>query len=579
LFAPALAVATAVVWRRCRNIVLVGLAALAATGASAYLIFWVWFLSPRAGRFLAISIPILSVVWLAFALPRLESAGRKLLSRLLLPTLLSGAFSVFVVEAGFVYGGLETPLATPETRFSHPLPPDNAIPFIFAEGIRNHYISKPLFGQWRSSDRPPLQTGFVVAQGRFNREPRQLASQVTGVLAQSLWILALWILLTALELESPVIALVFAACLTSGFVLVNTFFVWPKLLAAAYAIGALTLLVLGKPRPFVAAGKWSAVLCGALIAFGMLSHGGTIFALIGGLAIVIALRPRIPLKAFAIVLLSAFLIYLPWILYQKYFDPPGDRLLKMHLAGIEPLNPRPFGQLLVEAYGAKTPAEILDYKWRNWTSAMDHSQEYWFTVEHLIQATWKRQSAVEMKVAARVREMQFFYFIPSLGFVGFGFPFLFAGFANRFRTRYWQLAMLLSLFMVVTIVIWCVLMFGPDATVIHQGTYVTVLLGFLACCLSLWSVSPKLAQALVALQALLDVLLFSVLMTKPLRDLHSFANLGTLRYATLGTSLLAATVVVYLLYRLGIEKPLPNLDYCEAAAPVSGEVRELNTVH
>ena len=576
---PALAVATAAVWRRCRDIVLVGLVALAATGGCGYLIFWIWFFSPRAGRFLAISIPILSVVWLAFAVVRLENAGRKLISRLLLPILLSGAFSVFVVEAGFVYGGLETPLAMPGTRFSHPLPPDNAIPFIFAEGIRNHYISKPLFGQWRSSDRPPLQTGLVVAQGRFNPEPKQLASQVTGVLAQSLWILALWILLTALELESRVIALIFAACLTSGFVLVNTFFVWPKLFAAAYAIGALTLLVIGKPRPFVAVGKWPAMLCGALIALGMLSHGGTIFALIGGLAILIALRPSIPLKSIVIVLVSAFLLYLPWMLYQKYFDPPGDRLLKMHLAGIEPVNRRPFGQLLLKAYQEKTPAQILDYKWRNWIAATGHSEEYWVTLERLIPAIRMRQSATEMKVAARLRELQFFYFIPSLGFVALGFPFLFAGLAKRFRTQYWKIAMLLSLFMIATIVMWCLLMFGPDATVIHQGTYVTVLLGFVACCLSLWSVSPKLAQGVVATQALLDILLYSVVMTKPLRDLHSFANLGTLRYAILLTSLLAGALVVCLLYRIAVAKPLVGLDYCEAAAPVSGEVRELNTVH
>jgi len=36
--------------------------------------------------------------------------------------------------------------------------------------------------------------------------------------------------------------------------------------------------------------------------------------------------------------------YLPWSAYQKYVDPPGNRLLKIHLAGVIPVIREPPGK-------------------------------------------------------------------------------------------------------------------------------------------------------------------------------------------------------------------------------------------
>lgn len=550
LFLPALAAGAAITKSGCRDILIVGLVALAATGACGYSVFWLWFLSPRAGQILALLLPIASAVCLVIVVPRLEKSGRRIIGALLLPILLSGAFSLFVLAAGFVYGGFEMPLIMPLTRFSHQLLLDNAIPFTFAEGIRNHHIAKPMLGDWHSSDRPPLQTGLVLAQGPYNPEPRQLASQVTGVVAQSTWILALWLFLTALEIDSDVIALILVACLSSGFVLVNTFFVWPKLLAAAYTLGALALLLIEKPRILLGKYKSTALLCGALIAFGMLAHGGTVFALLAAAATLIAFRKGIPPRYATILLGTAFLLYLPWLLYQNFYDPPGNRLLKWHLAGVRNVDSRPFTQTLLQAYQNKTASEIAGDKWSNWLAATDQNGEYWMTLGRMIDSSSGHESAQRMKSAARLREIQFFNFIPTLGFVGLGFPMLLLGISKRFRTGDWRLAMRLSLFVLVTIVIWCLLLFGPSAAIIHQGTYVTVLLGFAVCCLALWSASPRLAQAIVALQALLNVLLYTVLMPKPAGGPGYFVNFGTVRFATLLAALASAAAVLWLLYRI-----------------------------
>ena len=32
--------------------------------------------------------------------------------------------------------------------------------------------------------------------------------------------------------------------------------------------------------------------------------------------------------------LLALVLYAPWLAYQRLYDPPGDRLLKWHLAGV-----------------------------------------------------------------------------------------------------------------------------------------------------------------------------------------------------------------------------------------------------
>jgi hypothetical protein len=44
------------------------------------------------------------------------------------------------------------------------------------------------------------------------------------------------------------------------------------------------------------------------------------------------------------------------------------------------------------------------------------------------------------------------------------------------------------------------ILFGPDATTPHQGTYLTEILAFSGSCLAFWAVSPRLAVAVTALQ-------------------------------------------------------------------------------
>ncbi len=112
----------------------------------------------------------------------------------------------------------------------------------------------------------------MLAHFPLFRRPREQGYTVISVLAQSLWIFGLWLLLSALELNPRAISMALAACLFSGFAFLNTFFVWPKMLAAAYGFGFLAAFVVKPPKQFAWLG-WA--LPGTLLAFSLLSHGGT----------------------------------------------------------------------------------------------------------------------------------------------------------------------------------------------------------------------------------------------------------------------------------------------------------------
>jgi hypothetical protein len=151
--------------------------------------------------------------------------------------------------------------------------------------------------------------------------------------------------------------------------------------------------------------------------------------------------------------------------------------------------------------------------------------------------------------AGNVRALQFFYFVPSLGFLGLGIPALLLGIWLRFRTAYWRVALLLWMFILAVTVIWCLLMFGPETTVIHQGTYATVLLALAACFLALWSVSPTLAKAAVALQAVLDFLLYGPFMENRI-SADQYASFGEVHIGMIAIAASAAAVVMWMLYKL-----------------------------
>lgn len=165
-------------------------------------------------------------------------------------------------------------------------------------------------------------------------------------------------------------------------------------------------------------------------------------------------------------LLVCVLLYLPWFLYQKLFDPPGDRLLKWHLASVEKVDRRPFLQALTDSYSHLIFSEVLPHnREMSGKKFFDHIREYWSGLGELIPAL-PRGSAGQ----ARVIEL------------------------------------------LVVSLIW---MFPPQGGTICVQWYVTMLLGFTGSTLALWAVSRWLALGVGAAQIALNFLAYGVYMREP----------------------------------------------------------------
>ena len=107
---------------------------------------------------------------------------------------------------------------------------------------------------------------------------------------------------------------------------------------------------------------------------------------------------------------------------------------------------------------------------------------------------------------------------------------------------------MLWIYIAVTAAIWCLIMFGPGKTVIHQGTYVMVLLAFTGSIFALWAVSPWLALVVASLQIELNFLLY-VLFLQPAFPRRSPTQ-GPVQYGTLILALLSLIPVLLLLRSL-----------------------------
>jgi len=511
---PALALGTFAIRKGVRDLVVVGLIELAAIGASGYLGFCFFFIAPRLGHLFSFLLPFACGMWCAWNYRRLNVVGRQIINHLLVPLALTGAASLLILSTGFMYGGIDAPSTTASKRFSHILPGDNNIPYEFAEALKSGHIPK-LPASWLSSDRPPLQTGLVLSEYTYTSRPRELDYTIISAILQSLWIFAAWLLLTAFDLNPRAVILVLAVCLLSGFVFLNTFYVWPKLLAAAYILAALAIFFTPK-YVSLRNSRIPSMLVGAMLALAMLSHGGSAFAILGIALTMAILRRHVPVRSLLLIAASAAILYTPWMLYQKFCDPPGNRLLKMHLAGVENIDSRPFSQALIDAYHVLTPQQIVKNKVANMKRLFESSSRFWIETVHLFR--YLADAVIAAQIAAGLRGWMFFFFVTNLGFLVVGPIALLTGIKQKYRTNEWRAATIMWIFIVVTAVVWCALMFGPGTTVVHQGTYTIVLLGYAGSILAIWAVSRFVALVIGCLQVLLNVLLYVVFMQPAARE-------------------------------------------------------------
>jgi hypothetical protein len=465
-----------------------------------YITFWGYFINYIFGIVFSV-LGLLSGIGYTVFLVR-KKALAKLLSvpDVILPTLVMAVVGLTYLAVLYILPTGDPAELLAEGRFfAMDLPPDNVLPKMFADRLYAGQDPRPLLGEWLSSDRPPLQTGIILLQRplmSLTGLPGGLYYQILATIAQCSWVAAIWALCRTLQFSGRRIAIVLAFSIFSGFFLLHTVFVWPKLLAGAMVVFAFTILlpsILESRRPTAI----EVGLAAGATALGMLSHGGVVFT-VPALVTVMVLRPKIFPGIPQILIGSVIfgLLLAPWGAYQKFYEPPGNRLVKWHLAGVEnPNDRRPSLQTILEAYRGLTIPKLLDHKWQN--------------VEALARDTSGRlqsNDTLRKNASDSRRTYEFFYLFRGLGILNIGWlVFL----VNLFRksdpgdtSR--KINLLLEVILV-SLAFWVLVMFGPGTTVIHQGSYATMILLFTALPALLSQLPRLLCYALLSAQIVLVI--------------------------------------------------------------------------
>lgn len=480
---------------------------LAASGIMAMLSFWAYYADPVLGESLAYFAVFGSVGLGAWALygGRLDS---RLLRRLATPLALWALGSAFLVFLGFLHGGTDNPLGMPMTRFSAQLPSDNAIPYFFGEWFfqHGHQGPPPVFpGEWLASDRPPLQVGYLLSQRPFSWGDPGLQYQVLGVVLQQLWIVGLWALLVAARIGRLTRALVIVTVLVSDVAIVNGFFVWPKMLPAAMLLAAAALVV--TPLwPALRRSLWGAALVAVLFGLAMLGHGSSVFGIIP-LALLAAFRSLPSWRWVGVALLAGFVLLAPWSAYQKYGDPPGNRLIKLQIGGSVVIDDRSATETILDSYGEVGLGGAIHNKAEN-VVAMAGGK---LMADHLSEAVGAVEDGDLALFVEDLRNIFFFNLLPSLGLLLFVPLAMVAGrVRGRRRPAEWSFALTCLAVFAIGAVAWALLLFGNVAarTVIHQGSLLLPVLGLCGAVVGLRATFPRFAIYFVGLSALLMLALY-----------------------------------------------------------------------
>jgi hypothetical protein len=444
---------------------LVPISAIAGAALLGYVAFWLYLASPWLGRgYSWVILAGAAAVLIRNGSARADGGGNAEWGE---PLLLAGLIGAGAVALTCLFnGGSFSYLAA--NRFLSGLPVDNQIPEIFAERLWSGQTVRNFLGDWLSSDRPPLQTGWLLLTRPILMRlgfDNDTAAGGGGVCFQLLWVPAMWALLRRMGARPRQAAAVIAAMSFTGFFLIFTVFTWPKLGAASLLLAA--FVVWSSPSAESADSElWRFALAGACAALGWLAHGGIAFSLIGllPLALFVGIRRREGRGALAAAAIAFAVLALPWLAYQKFYDPPGNRLLKWHLAGVTQPDGRGFGAALVDGYRAI-----------GWRGALANRR---LNLSLQWAGEWRRLASFRWSNPVGVIRAEQFYY--SLFTFGWWLPALIflpravwrerktsAGIIGL--TTAWWLAGWLT---------WIALLFLPSQALIHQGTLLTPVLGF-----------------------------------------------------------------------------------------------------
>ncbi len=367
----------------------------------------------------------------------------------------------------------------PETR-----PGDNIVPFIFTERIYDRAPIRPFCcGDWLSSDRPPLQAGVFLLQRPLRVAGNTgLQYQVLATTLQSLWACGVWSLLRSLGASERRVTQALGLLAFSGFLFYNSVYVWPKLFAATFVLFVFAILARAAVEKRLLTAS-EVMLSSLAFTLAILAHPGSIFSAPALIVLLFVQKrsPRLRHAAIAACICAGLLV--PWTLYQKLYDPPGNRLLKMHLAGVTAPDRRGTIKTIVAAYAQLSPSQIAYNKWAN-----------------LVLLAGRRPLGIS-GTAARIAQREYVW--NAIGLWNLGWIAAAVLHWNRKRRRYpWRYSGVMLCAALLNLTIWCAALFGPGYSVTEHGSYADILLLSLGLIAFLLELPSWVLMSLLALESL-----------------------------------------------------------------------------
>ncbi|MGA1835551.1 hypothetical protein VD659_01340 [Herbiconiux sp. 11R-BC] len=479
---------------------LLGIVGLALAAWLSFLAWWAW---PPAGFMLCSLTLIASAV--VFVRGGIWRGWREALPVL---ALMAGGL-LFAVSFSYLWGAGNDPYSLVAGRFFHfLLPSDNTIPMLFGQKLSLGQSTTLLTGDWNGGDRPPLQTGFELlfsplvavqqaASGAavvgFGGTMPMGAAFAADVLAQVLWIPAGYVLLRLLGFRSwiAIASLVFSLMIPS--ILVNTVFTWPKMLSAGLVLTAIGFLL--AVRQNRTAALWPFLFAVIAATLAVLAHGAAAFTIPALVLIgLYALRGRGIRPSFGVISWGAacgLLLYAPWAAYQRFVDPPGDRLLKWHLAGWVPVTPDSFVDVLVRQYTSTPVSELIGNRLANVGTLFGLDEAYRFT-----------GPGARPFVALRVEDWTSTLFALGPIAVAAGIVILVLHLVRvRELDDIARQRLLVVAAMLVCIAVWATVLFSANATIVAQGSHCWMLVLAIVPFAWLLERRPRLGLTLIGVQA------------------------------------------------------------------------------
>jgi hypothetical protein len=449
-------------WQRCTDPGVSVLFGLVSLGGVSFATFWLYCFSHTAGNLFVAVLEIFAV--LRFAKSLFSSDGflrYKQLNAYLLPVTSAALLILFI--GLYPFGADWDSQMVPGNRWYKNMPMDNWLPKILADQVWEGSIKRPMVGDWLASDRPPLQAGAYLLVKYFSPATAGIY-QVLGTWLQCTVIVPFIFIVQLAGFNRRIQPLAILTLSISAILIINGLFVWPKLLAATYT--AIFFVALFQSPQTRLAPRNQMLLAGLSLAFAMLSHSASSFALIGVLIAYLLRQRSKGLRPLFVTCGIATAAYLPWLIYQKIIDPPGDRLMKWHLAGVIPLDHRSFLQTLSDSYSSLTWETWLAGRIENVTRVL--ADPLWFPRDLSAYLQSFLHGAPD---PSPIYVNSFFFFSYAQWFFPPAIILIAYAYLAARRIRPPDVLNYLAGTLLLCVVAWVLLMFSPGSTIIHAGAY------------------------------------------------------------------------------------------------------------